>query len=265
MAKKKIFILGDGAGWIVDRIIDEMVRQLSNQFDFVKRSYTHISTEELVSIANGVDLTHYGNWDFVRHLGSEKKITKPVLMSVRSFRYQSYVKELGKVFNIHIINPALLADFPYATYIPDAIFSQFKPDHNFVVGMAYHLGEDKYKGFFLVKEACDSLGVELRVANDLDPDKMVEFYKSVDLVVVASEAEGFGSIAMECLAMNKPVITVPSGAARFLNCHKSNRNVPELKEAIGKFYTSPQVKDYNWENICNQFADLYERMICQNT
>lgn len=254
----KIFILGDGQGWVVDRIIDQMVSRIPATF--IRRNYTQISSDELVDIANSVDLTHYGNWDMSYHLEHLDRIKKPFLFSIRSHRYPVYVPELASKFHTHVVNPMLLKDFPNATYIPDAVFDDFYPTHKFKVGMAFQDKSRTYKGYELVRQACDELGCDLVVANDLNPKRMRQFYESVDLVAVASLAEGHNTIAMECAMMNKPFITTDVGIPALLNVHKCERSVKSIKDAISRFYTYPQVKDYTWNNICKEFTSLYERL-----
>lgn len=257
---KKVFILGDGQGWVVDRIVDQMVELMSNRYDFVRRAYTNISSEELVTIANNADLTYYANWDFGRHLAVKDKFTKPFVMGVRSHRYADYVPSLEHIFHFHVINPMLLNDFPTATYIPDGVFKEFMPTKPFVVGMAFQEQSREYKGYFLVKQACDELGIELKEAVGLPSESMLAFYDSVDVMVCASVAEGCNTISMECALMNKPFITTDVGIPHLLNVHKCWRVVDSIKKELLKFYTYPQVKEYTWENVCDKFADLFERL-----
>jgi len=256
MNKHKVLICGDGQGWIVDGIVYQMMELMSDKFEFIRRDYTRIATEELIEIANSSDLTYYANSDFSYHLGAEHKITKPFLLGIRSHRYPSFTKDLAKVFNTHVCNPMLLKDFPNATYIPDGVFVPNKKE--FTVGMVFQEMSREYKGYWLVKQACEELGCNLRIATG--KENIIDFYNSVDLVVIASIAEGFNTIAMECMALNKPFITTDVGIPHLLNCHKTERQIDNIKTAIGKFYTSPQVKDYNWIDVCNQFSNLFERL-----
>ena len=253
----KILILADIPGWIVDRIVDRMIEGIN--FTFTKRYYTSIPTDQLIAEANQHDLVHYGNWDLQYHIQSLDLIKVPLLVSIRSHRYPPYVRDLAmqNKFHIHVINPALHDAFPNAHLIPDGIFDQFKSDHDFVVGFAGKA--DEYKGFPLIVQACKELGVKFKPATgDVKPENMLEYYKSIDLLVCASLAEGHSSPVMECLAMNKPVITTDVGIPRLLNVHKIERTVEGIKYGIQKFYTQDQVLPrYSWLNICDQFKKLY--------
>ena len=256
----KILLLSDKLGWIVDRLSDKM-KELIPQ-DIEVDYYTSISPEEFVKKANEVDIVHFNNWDVIRQLQLIPQIKSEVLISVRSFRYPDYVKEIQKFFNIHVINPKQLEAFPNATYIPDPIFDQFFTNKKFKVGMAFddNSYNREYKGYNLVKKVCDDLGIEVVVAKGIKPEDMPEWYKSIDLYVCASLNEGHSAPVMECLAMNKPVVTTQVGIPSLLNTHFAERTYDSLKKEIGKFYTSPQVEDYRWNRVAGDFNKLYERI-----
>ena len=256
----KILLLSDKLGWIVDRLSDKM-KELIPQ-DIEVDYYTTITPDEFIRKANKVDIVHFNNWDVIRQLQLIPQIKSEVLISVRSFRYPNYVSELQKFFNFHIINPKQKEFFPNATYIPDPIFDYFKPDHKFRVGMAFddNSYNREYKGYNLVKKVCDDLGIEVVVAKGIKPEDMPKWYKSIDLYVCASVNEGQSTPVMECLALNKPVVTTQVGIPALLNTHFAERTYDSLKKEIGKFYTSPQVEDYRWNRVAGDFNKLYERI-----
>ncbi len=249
----KILILADTSGWICDRITDEMIKRIP--FEFTKRYYTEISTNEFVELANQHDIVHYQNWDWAKHKDRIDEIKVPIITSIRSFRFPEYIHELKDKVHFHIINPKQREFFPDATYIPDGIF-EFKP-RKFVVGFAGR--PDEYKGFNLIREACDELGVEFRPALDVKPGDMQEYYDSIDLYACASENEGHSTPVMECLSQNIPVVTTDVGIPSLLNVHKVARNVESIKQGIECFYTQNQVKEYSWNNICKQFEQFYDK------
>ena len=117
----KILILTDGQGWIVDRITAEMVKRIP--FEFVIEDYTKISKDDFVRKANEADLIHYQNWDIGRFLDVLDQIKKPLIVSIRSFRFPDYIYSVKAHFNI--INPKQREFFPLATYIPDGIFDEY--------------------------------------------------------------------------------------------------------------------------------------------
>lgn len=59
-------------------------------------------------------------------------------------------------------------------------------------------------------------------------DKMVDYYKTIDVYVCASTSEGFGLPIMESMACGKPVVTFPVGIAP--DIHKRNPESIELVE-----------------------------------
>jgi glycosyltransferase involved in cell wall biosynthesis len=256
----KILLLADAPGWIVDRIVDRMIEGIP--FEFTKRYYDGLHPAELLELSKQHDLVHYGNWGQIdRFFGVIPQIKKPFLMSVRSFRFEPYVLEAAKkVSHVHIVNPELLEFFPGATYIPDGIFEQFRPNRKFTVGFAGR--PDDYKGFDLIFQACELLGVTFAPARgELSPLSMPDYFSSIDLYVCASRAEGASTPVMECLAMNVPVITTNVGIPKFLNVHKVERNVESIAKGIERFYTQKQVTAYNWKSICAQFTDLYQDLV----
>jgi glycosyltransferase involved in cell wall biosynthesis len=241
----KILLLSDRLNWIVDRLSFKM-KELIPQ-DIEVDYYTTITPEEFIKKANEVDIVHFNNWDVIRQLQLIPQIKSKVLISVRSFRYPDYVEELQKFFNFHVINPRQLYKFP---------------KKKFKVGMAFddNSYNREYKGYNLVKKVCDDLGIELEIAKGIIPKDMPKWYKSIDLYVCASLNEGHSTPVMECLALNKPVVTTDVGIPSLLNVHKAERTFESLKQEIGKFYTYPQVQEYRWGSVADKFNKLYERI-----
>jgi len=252
---KKVLILSDGAEWIVDRITDEMISRMP--FEFTKNYYTRINPNEFMNLAGQHDLVHYQNWDLREHIHVLEKIETPILLTIRSFRYPEYLySAVKKVKKVHVINHDLLEFFPNAHYIPDGIFDQFFTKKEFIVGFAGK--PDEYKGFAIIQQACNELGVNFMPATgDIPYHLMFDYYNKIDLLVCSSLQEGHNTVVMECLAMNKPVLTTDVGVPKQFNIHKIVRTIGSIKEGIMKFYTAPLVKDYTWDNICKQLTELY--------
>jgi glycosyltransferase involved in cell wall biosynthesis len=253
----KILLLSDGQNWIVDRISNEFIKRIPHDIEL--DYYTTIDPRDFITKASSVDLVHSNNANIGRLYPTFEHIKTPILVSVRSFRYPaSFTKQSSSLAGVHVIHPDLLGSFNNATYIPDGIFEGFEDE--FVVGMACQDGEwsKKYKGYYLVEEACKRLGVAFKPVHNLKPEQMPEYYKSLNLYVCASENEGCGTPVLECMSLNVPVLTTDVGIAKFLDIAKCERNVESIEEGILKFYTFPQVKDYTWENSCKKLTKLYE-------
>ena len=251
----KVLILTDGAGWIVDRITQRIINSMPD-IEFIQLPYTGISTDYFIEISKTVDLVHYNSWDIQYHWPACREIKTPFLFTIRSFRYPDYIIDVvAWATKTLVINPGILKEYRNVIYIPDGIDEVFKPDHEFTVGYAGK--PDDYKGYGLIEQACDELGCVFKPAIDLPPSWMPEYYRSIDVYVCASIAEGHSTSVMECLAMNKPVITTCVGLPAMLNLHFTERTVDGLKREISKFYTSPQVSEYSWDKIIPQIKKLY--------
>lgn len=255
----KILLLSDGQGWIVDRISQKYKEGTPHNIEVA--NYTDITPEDFISKANSSDIVHFNNTDIARLYPYLKLVQKPIIVSVRSFRYPMFFAGCYKEFaKIHAIHPDL-ADRFGGVYIPDGLFGGFEPSE-FVVGMACQDGEwsKEYKGYYLVKEACENLGCTFKPVHDILPEEMPDYYKSLDLYVCASENEGFGYPVLECMSLNVPVITTDVGIAKDLNLVKCKRTVESVEKEISKFYTSPQVAHLTWENTCKDLSNLYESL-----
>ncbi len=261
--KLKVLILADKAGWVLDRNVDNIIKGIPCNFQ--KEYYTSISSKKFLAISKDFDLIHYGNSDLSLHLGIVDQIKTPFLISIRSSRYGNYVKNLHEIiernkFYVHVINEELLKEFPGSIYIPNGISKQFKPYREFVVGFAGVPSE--YKGFELIKQACEELNVKFKPATgSISHNKMLNYYKSIDLLVSASIGEGHCNSIFECMAINKPVITTNVGASKKFNLVKIERSVEGIKEGILKFYTYPQVESYTWENANKKLFEYYNQIV----
>ena len=268
----KVLILPDGRNWVVDRNCKALVGALP-EIEFTIRGYSYnneafgirqIKTEELEEISKDFDLIHMFNWD-VGWLKGLSRLETPLLITVRSHRYRPAVLDFLNRPNtwFHVINEDLLNDFPGATYIPNGIFEHFKPRRKFTVGYAGHPHEiaKQYDGYYLIQQACKELNVKFNPALKIDPRDMPRYYRSLDLYVCASEAEGFSTGTMECLAMNIPAISVDSGVARHHVPFIIERTVEGIKEGILKFYTQPLVEKYRWSKLAPQYKSLYEKIL----
>lgn len=260
---KKVLLITDGQNWFVDRACQEFIKHMRYDFDLRKRS--EFTVDSLIEASKNYDLIHYANWGVAKLKDAIPQIKTPQILTVRSHRFPEWMHELAKHVDIvQTSNPKLEAMFPNGHYVPDGIFFDESHAKPFKVGMAFQDVEENrvYKGYYLVKEACRNLGVKLEVVSDLEPEKMPQWLKSLNLYVCASEAEGFNTMVMECMALNVPVITTSVGVPSFLNVHEVGRNVSSIQNMIGKFYTQKQIYPYyTWSNICGQLSSLYDRVI----
>lgn len=260
----KILLLSDGQGWVVDRIANKYKEGIPHDIEIV--DYTKINPDIFIQKANEADIVHFNNADIGRLLDVLPKVSKPIIVSIRSFRYREFFETVADNFILHVIHPELKEKFPNATYISDAVDDLFQPKE-FVVGMAY---QDEpwnisYKGVDLVKQACEDLGITFKPAIGLSIEEMPEYYKTIDLYVCASINEGFGMPVIECLMQNIPVISTDVGIGKYTNIIKVERSVGSIKEGILAYYTYPQVRKFRWDVVCRAMTEFYQRIYDENS
>lgn len=260
--KMKIYYLTDGAGWIVDRITDTLAQYMRGRgHEVIVNSYSSVNPSTFQGIAECSDIVHYTNSDVARLYNELNAVTKPLIVSIRSFRYPEIVKSVN-CEKFLVVNKDLIKDFPGSECITDGVYEyEEKP---FKVGMAFYDTPSNwdYKGGNIVKQACDRLDVEFCFAKGLDGEQMRKWYQEMDLIVVASEQEGFNTIVAEAMSLNRPVISTDCGIARDLGVTIVERSVEGIAAGIRKYYTRDRVfPKYSWDNIGEQHLSLYERVI----
>lgn len=255
----KVLILADQPNWIINKVVDRLIKGIPCKF--TKKFYSLITSKELLNISHDFDLIHYSNSDLSYHLSIVDKIKTPFLLGIRSHRWQEFVSNTPDIvkknnFYVHVLNENLLNDFPNARVIPNGIFEQFVPKKKFVVGFSGQPTE--YKGFNMIKQACEELNVTfLPATGDINHKKMPKYYRRINLLVCASVEEGHCNPVHECMAMNIPVISTNTSAVKNYNLVKIERSVESIKNGILKFYTQPQVKHLSWDNVSRQFFNYY--------
>lgn len=253
----RVLILADIPGWIVDRITDRMISEMP-AIEWTKRHYACTETAEILRLAQDCDLIHYQNSDIGHHWPRLLDAGKPVLMSIRSHRYPAIAREAAKRCSVHVINRSLLNDFPGATYIPDGLMIEPQPLR---VGFAGK--PDRYKGFTIIQAACRTINAWFVPATgNLRPEQMTDYYRSIDVLVCASENEGFGTPIMECLALNKPVISTRCGSAweAQLPVRWVDRTAESIQAALLEYWPARKLEEFRWPAVCRQFEALYQRI-----
>jgi hypothetical protein len=260
----RVLLLADVPGWIVERVCLRMQAGIPEiaQLDY----YTRFDVDRLRRTARDFDLVHYANWDCGHVLDAFRDLERPLILSIRSHRYPPYVREAARLARVvHTITPALQAEFPGSVYIPNGVFDPAPAGREFVVGFAGR--PDDYKGFSLIAEACERAGAVFRPATgDVPPAEMLDYYRGLDVYVCASVAEGHSTPVMECLALNKPVITTRVGLPMMLSPMPSltlvDRDVDSIADAIRARVTRAQVlPKYGWETTCVELRRLYATVV----
>lgn len=255
-------IFADIPGWIVDRIADRMIAGIAG-IEFRKGYYGCLEPDALVAMAEGADLVHYLNWDVGRHTAALLALheTTPVIISVRSHRYPPAFRAFTRDFNVHVLSEALEREFPGARVIPDAVDGAFS--RRLRVGYAGKPGP--YKGTDLIEQACVIAGADYCPAYDLPYEAMPAYYDSIDVFVCASEAEGFGTVALEAYARCKRVISTRVG-------YGYERRIPDIiwvertVAAIASELIRMNPRQHllpDWPTVCKQFDAYYHDLIVQ--
>lgn len=249
----RVLILTDGQGWVVDRITKELTSRIP--FEFIVKDYTKVPTQEILDTE--CDVVHYQNWDIERHLPRIYEHKAPLLVSCRSHRYPEYFKDVARRVDVHVVNKDLLTDFPFAHYIPDAVNDELIKPLTVGMQLADNEPNKQYKGFYLVKEACEQIGARFTPA--IGVKDMPAWYDSIDVYVCASENEGFNTGVAEAVARNKPVISTRCGATKDLPIHFVDRTVSDIANALSKYNTNLLIRQqFTWELISQEFKNLYE-------
>ena len=149
-----------------------------------------------------------------------------------------------------------------AVYIPNGVDEKLF-ERKFVAGFVGAKASNVHKGFYEAKEACDELGIELKVAHEhmYEHEDMPNFYKEIDVLLIPSLSEGCHNPTMEALAMNIPVISTDVGIANKLDgVRLVLRSANSVKGELLKMMPRTQIlKEYTWSEIAKKYHQLYER------
>src|SRR3990167_341741 len=148
-------------------------------------------------------------------------------------------------------------------YIPNGVDTELF-NNSFIVGFVGAKDSHEHKGYELVCRACDELGLTLEtISGNVPIDKMPDFYRQIDCLVIPSESEGCNNPTLEALAMNKPVISTKVGIVADLEgVILVDRTVDSIKQALKKLSGRLQmVEKYTWKKVATQYHALYDRIM----
>jgi glycosyltransferase involved in cell wall biosynthesis len=148
-------------------------------------------------------------------------------------------------------------------YIPNGVDTELF-NHKIVAGFVGAKGSYEHKGYYLAKQACDELGIELKVAHEhtYTHEQMPEFYKQIDCLLIPSLSEGCNNPTLEALSMNIPVISTDVGIAKILGCVIIDRDIESLKTALLNLNRRFLIlSDYTWPKIAEQYKSLYLKYV----
>jgi len=129
------------------------------------------------------------------------------------------------------------------------------------------LASDPRDRYECMMKLMDKLGVNgnVFVKSQLSRDELVRHIAASDCVVVPSLTEGFGLVAAEACAMNKPVVCSKAGAlpevvsGKYVLVHP--KSPEEIAEGIERIYrdevTETERKYFYWEECVDKYLQIY--------
>jgi len=274
MSKPSILAIIDKPRWAVDNQVSQVISGLG-EYSWTK--VFHGDKRDLEQLGREHDLIWCGNHNTgPRYRKAFEALNHPrVLITFRSWRYKETVIPFvtsGLVKAATAVSRDLaahVAEFISPVhYISEAVPGVFHPSRPRRIGFVGDV--DEYKGFPLIERAVENCGFELLVAPRLSDEyganlpqsDMPIFYESCDAVVVASEQEGGGTIAMEAMAMNVPVLTTRVGVAANLDCQYIERSVESIESGLRKLFGRSKVfPEFSVESVNDKWADLFKELL----
>lgn len=288
----KILILSDGQKWIVDRISRLIKNYLpSDEIDIFYCSYLFhaekkaslepvMTDEELVTKTQTYDLILFNNAPLAFHYRNTlDKIKIPKVVYVRSHRFiPDTIKYANEVDLLVTLNQNQIKEFKEAGItskiicIHDGIEKSIFEENKLVAGF---VGQPfQYKGCSMIAEVCHELNIKLALSIDrrfkggkIDrtPEEMFDFYRSLDVYICMSEAEGTSMPVLEAYAAGvKNIISTRVGSAYEVLKNDErliwiDRNKKELRNALKSLVTKINLLlEFNWESNIHKLREELE-------
>ncbi len=235
-SKPAVLMLADRPNWAFDRTAQAISRRLGDEFEFTVE-YTQLSPD--LSQCT-FDLCYVFFWGATYH---QKYVDDPrrVIKEISSHRWEDdhwgpltpaqmterYLSDAGTLLTPSKRLQAIFAPYRDVRHIPKG----FEPDEFKVLGR--RIGElrigwagnlkDGCKGVYEILLPAAGSDLELHVAGgDWGHHQMAEFYNSIDVLCVASTAEGMPLTLVEALACGCFPVCVDVGIVPELVRHGSN-------------------------------------------
>jgi len=218
--KPKIYILVDCPGWAWDNKTNELVKHLSDEFDFTVEYFSNKP-----STPGGHDIYFTYEVDFYRRVNNKQWKEQKIITGVTAHTYvnmRDYEKILTEATAIHGNSMMLYEEIKGFNenhyYVPNGVnekmFKYFKRDikDQFAAGF---VGKDNdYKGLKnTLHPACKKAKVDLKFKTSRVNDKNVTkhkdmplLYKQVDVILIASVMDGTPNMLLEGAATGRTFI-----------------------------------------------------------
>jgi glycosyltransferase involved in cell wall biosynthesis len=264
--KKRIAILVDSRGWAWDYKSQQVVKYLSNEFDF-DTFYMSEEKDDFHKHIFGYDLYFTFDCNFIRRLPDVIVKNERVITGVTSHTYQnfpSYAECLYAGTALHA-NSMLLFNqlLPYGKkvyYLPNGVDHElFTPTKNKNTGtlIAGYVGKSTFrKGLepiiLPVIKATNIrfIGAVGKVTDNkiIPREKMPDYYNQIDFVIIASDMDGTPNQLLEAASCGRTFIANEIG------------NVPEFANGVNGVVVKKR-DITNYIDIINHLKDKRSRVI----
>ncbi len=289
-ALPRILLLIDKRGWAFETIAKAIALHASDRFRFDILASCDIASIDVSTF----DLLHVFYFAERMHLPFLDGRIK-VIKSVYSFRWQLAglspedlsQKHLSEAHAVSVPNCLLanmLSTLPAPVFhtpegIDTALFKPFPSREGPIVFGFAGKTSDPVKQYSFVVSACERLGTLLTADGSLPHDAMPNFYRDIDVLVCASQAEGSPRPLLEAMACGKFPVTFPVGIARELIEQGVNGLIVEdvslagLREALrwctdhpdfvrdASLQNAARMQGRDWGKVMRATTDMYASVL----
>ncbi len=291
--KKNFLLLVDRPGWVFDMVARALIKNLSGYYNF---KIAYVAQKPDLGRVN-FDYIYVFFWGETYHLKFVKDPGR-IIKEVSSHRWENekqygylspkemahrYLRDAGSVTTTSRRLYEKLSPFRHVTYLPngfdETLFkNKRKRKGKMVVGWAGNI-DDPCKGFkdILVPACFDRLELQV-AAGDLEFKKMADFYNSVDLITIASTAEGqpltlIEGMACGCFPVCTDVGIVPELIINGRNGLIVKRSIRDFREAFiwcennlefireaGNKNAGEVLKTRTWSKVTPYFKNFFDSL-----
>lgn len=266
---KVVHIKLSDKGWILEKIATELANNLpyisydlnANYNAHIQYYITYGCRKEKISKTEIAWFTHREDVESAKNKFNYE--AKNVDFCIcHSLATESLIKKLN-VNNVITISPGVDINF-------------FKPKLKIgVIGRTYHTGR---KGENLVAQLMDIPEIEWHFTGEgwpgesefILPEKMPDFYRSLDYVLVPSLIEGGPMCVVEAIACGCEVIAPPIGwVPQFPHIEYNTGDVNSLRKVLSdliqkKYKLRKSVETYTWDNFAKKHHQLFIQLLKYN-
>lgn len=264
--KKIVHIKISDSGWILEKLASEITNRLpyvsfgldTNSSAEIQYYMTYGCRQERVSPIELALFTH--KEEVAAAAAKFDSVASEVDFCIaQSLKTEDIIRKIG-LTNVQTISPGV-------------DLNRFSPTVRIgVVGRTYHTGR---KGEKLVAQVMDIPGIEWHFtgtgwpgpASFIDEDKLPEFYRSLDYILVPALIEGGPMCVLEALASGCKVIASPVGwVPQFPHIGFKLGDAADLRRVLlqvveEKLVLRRSVEDYTWESWAKNHHNLFSQLL----